>query len=844
MALPEGFVLEQASTGLPEGFVLEQQPTQTVNPRVAPMQPSVGSQLAREYTGSGFGLPTAIMATGFAPLVGQPSALDLIQDPNRVAAAREQIQKQTELPPYSAGRLFATTIAGATDPMNLAIPGGTILNKIVTGGVATTAGDVGAESGGFWGGLFSGLTAGVGTNVAMNTAPKAINTVVSMIKGSKDVSKEVATAAGSARAARAAETAKNANPNLAANLLRANEIKNLTGVDLPILAASGGDTTLESLVRQQIADAQNTTFTEALKLQQKNAEDATRSGIEALTAKPTVLKNTIVNRGKLAVEGDKQIAALTAAKREQGVENITNRIQDYAARYQNGVGKEEIGTSLTNLLDAKESAIRSKLSPEYDKVLGEAKAAGLSLQADNATNLVDFVTDARNLDVFSKFPALYSQIKGQFNPKKLEAAGSVSIDNVDSLKRNVNKAIRQTNDPDQLRLLGELKRNVDTAIESVDPDFAKAYKAIDARYATELGIPFSEKGIVDINRVKFVEDSVPRLTKNTSSLKQAMAIIGDDPKGMETIVDAFMYDIGKNKAIINTNTGELNPAQLRRYLADHKEQMDLVPGLRDRLLKDASSVEKLVENRTRIYDAEKAAKQKRAESLYEQAYGTKEGITGVVKSRLQNPQQFEELWNSTKGDFVAREGVKMAMLDNAFETSANKVQFFKDNQPAFEMAFGKGKVAKIEALLDAAERLKEFPVAGRINVGSARKTPFEQAVGSSPVQIASEYRNPILGSFRMMGNILSRFTQNQATKIENQEIQKFLLDRDALDKTVDVLAELEKRGFTDKAKKLSSELAKNAAFNSAFGGLVGARQGMGQVKEERVMDEFDQGINF
>lgn len=852
LQLPDGTLL----TGIPVGTkpqdiatkfgltmpaVIAETPTQ---PQTAPMQPSVGSQIATEFTGAGFGLPTAIMATGFAPLVGQPSALDLIQDPNRVAESRAQIKKQTELPPYSPGRLFATTTAGALDPTNLAIPGGTLINKLVTGGLATTAGDVGAESGGFWGGLFSSIGTGLATNTAMNTLPKAFNTVADMITGSKKVAADVATAAGGVRAARAAETAKNANPNLAANLLRADEIKALTGVDLPILAASGGDTTLESLTRQQIAGAENTAFTEALKLQQKTAEDATRTGIEALTAKPSILKKTILERGKLAVEGDKQIAALTAAKREKGVENITNRIQDYAGQYQSGAGKEEIGTALTNLLDAKELAIRDRLSPEYDKVLGQAKASGMSLKVENATDLFDFVNDTRNLDVFSKFPSLYSQINKQFNPKKLEVNGFVDIDIVDSLKRNVNKAIRQTKDNDQLRLLGELKRNVDTAIESVDPDFAKAYKAIDARYATELGMPFSEKGVVDINRAKFVEDTVPRLTKNTSSLKQAMAIIGDDPKGMQIISDAFMYDIGQNKSIINTATGEVNPAQLRRYLAQHKEQLDLVPGLRDTLLSDATNVQKLVDNRNRIYDAEKAAKQKRAESLYETAYGTKEGINGVVKNRLQNPQQFEQLWDTVKGDFVAREGVKMAMLDNAFETSANKVQFFKDNQAAFEMAFGKGSVPKIEALLDAAERLKEFPVAGRINVGSVRKTPFEQAVGSSPVQIASEYRSPVMGSFRMMGNILSRFTQNQATKIESQEIQKFLLDKDALNKTVDVLAELEKHGFTGKAVKLSKELMKNTAFNSAFGGFVGAKQGLGQVQEDRVKDEFDEGINF
>lgn len=835
MASPQ----EQARQAVPAAPVQMGQP--------GSMQPSVGSQMAAELVGGGFGLPTAMMATGFAPLVGQPSALDLIQDPNQVAQARAQINAQTQLPPVSKERALGVGLAGALDPTNLALPGGGLFTKGITGAAASVMGDIGAEKGGFWGGLAAGVAAGAGTNLSLNTIPKLFNTAIDALKDAPNVAKSVATVAGDAKAGAAAQSVIAANPDFSANIARAKEIQKLTGVELPIQAASGGDTTIDALAKGQMASADNTAFTAALKNQQTAAEQAVKQGIEASTLSPTMLKQKLFEKGQLASAASKQVEdlnELTAGKRKTGLENITARISDYTQQYQSGLlTKEDIGTRLTNLIDAKEGAILKKLSPEYDNVLNAATTAGLKLTTENAIPFREFATDAMNAAVFSKFPSLYGQIKTQLNPAKLAKEGGLSISNVDSLKRATNAAIRQSKDADQIRVLGALKNELDTAIQTIDPDFATAYKAIDAKYATELGLPFSEKGIIDINRARFVERTVPKLTENASGLKQALAIIGDDPKGMEIVEDAFLHAIGNNKSIISTATGEINPAQLRRWV-NSNEALKLAPALKERLLKDASSIEVLQNNRMRIFEAEKAAKQVRAESLYEQVYKTKEGINGFVGKRLANAAEFEDLWKNVSGDALAREGVKMAMLDNVMNKPGDKLQFFKDNQAAFETAFGKGYIPKLEALFDASQRLKDFPVVPRLNVGTARKTGFERATGSGITQIAAEARNPIMGTFRQVGNILSRFTQNQATKSENQGIQRFLLDRDAVNKTVDVIAELEKNGLRGKAVTLAKELSKNTAFNLAFGGLVGAKQGIATPAQERVKDEFDEGIEF
>ena len=61
------------------------------------------------------------------------------------------------------------------------------------------------------------------------------------------------------------------NPDLTADLARAAEIEQLTGVKLPVTAAAKGDTTLTGLLASQTSRGENAAFTAAVKQQEKDA---------------------------------------------------------------------------------------------------------------------------------------------------------------------------------------------------------------------------------------------------------------------------------------------------------------------------------------------------------------------------------------------------------------------------------------------------------------------------------------------------------------------------------------------------------------------------------------------
>lgn len=838
-------------------------------PKKATEEPGFMSQVLSDFIGSGAMLPTAQMATGFSELALGRRAPELDMTPEQVAEARAKLSEQLNIKDQLSGkRLAATAVTGALDPLNLAFPLGGAARTMAQGAAGAVGGQLGAEAGqaaggnagGVLGGLLGGISGSGVANAFTSTIPKAVGALKDIFTGGKQAIQDVSQAAGSSKAAAAAATALATNPNLSSELLRAKQIESLTGAKLPVLPASGGDTTLQTLAMSQAGSAVNSSFTAAMSQQYKGAAAILQQAREEATLGRKTIEQAFSDRVGAQLTADKKAAeALAAAgkKREMGLGSINDRIAELSSSFSTEAGKTDIGTRLTNLVDAREAAIRSELSPQYTKLLTESQKAGIKLPAQQAQDLYEFAKDFRNTDIFSKFPALYRDINSVFAPATKPVSGKfaekypqmvkqaegatfkdVPLDQLDSLKRNVNSAIRKTNDGDQLRVLGELKQQVDGAIGKIDPTFSAPYQALDKEYAIRLGIPFNEAGVAQIDKARFIENTVPTITNNASALKQVIAVTGNTPETFDIVKDAFLYKIGNDKSIVNTTTGEVNTNQLKRFLAKNKETIDLIPGLRSDLEKNASKVDILVDNRDRLLEAQKTAKLAKAESLYTQAYGTSGGINTVVKQAMANPEKLDALLKTVSKDVVAKEGIKIAMLDNVIGMAGDKVAFFKENQQAFETVFGKGYIPKLEAMVEATQKLQDFPFNPKVNVKSITKTAFEQQTGSGPAQTASLLRNHIQSTFFKVSTLLSRFTQNQMSKREAIDIQAFLLDPQALEKATTAIKELQTKGMTDKVMQLGKDLAKNSAFSAAFGGLHGIEAGTRvQNKEEPIVDK-------
>jgi hypothetical protein len=735
---------------------------------------------------------------------------------------------------------------------------------LAEGGIGALSG-IGAEMAaqaapkewGPWAEIGGGMAGGAG-GAAIGGAMRNIGTAVTNARGlfssTQDIANQVSTLAGAGRASAQAITALSANPNLAGSIGRAAEIEANTGIKLPMLAQSNGDTTISSFLQSQIARGDNSVFTAQIKQQYEAAEKALTKAQRGVAPSMTEVDAYVKKKAlEVAATNEKALAegVTKTQARLEGKERINERIVQLTDELQKAPGQENIGARLSSLLDAKSSAIRSELSPQYTKLLTESSDAGIKLPAVAAKNLRDYALDARNQDLFADHPSLLSDIRRVFRPtadttglvagkykQQVRADESMFKDyelkDIDSLKRSVNKAIRDTQDIDKLRRLGELRKQVDGAVDQIDPVFAAPYRALDKEYATRLGLPFSEQGVINIDRAKFVENTVPALTKNASSLKQAMAVIGDDPAGKQIITDAFLFDIGNNKSIINTATGELNPAQLRRYLAKNKEKFDLVPGLRDSLETTASRVDVLRDNRTAILDAEKNATIEKISNLWSQSYEAPNGIKGVVQSALRTPAELDKLLAVAGKDKVAKEGIKSAILEDMLVAQGNRLDILNENKAAIERIFGKQETKNITDIVEASQRLKDNPFKMSINIGTISKTRWQDLTGSKIETSLGEARNQILSMPKVFINHFGRYFTGQANKNEAAEVQKFLLNPAALKDAAAMMTEINTRGFTERALGLTSKLMKS----SASSWLLGATVGGGIGAQERPQEEY------
>lgn len=747
-----------------------------------------------------------------------------------------------------------------TGPLDLA------RQTAISGATAVGAGEIGqataekvGESYRLPAEIISGIGLGLGANTLLNPLELTAKGLINKAAGREffDYTTQAAETFGQARATARLRGAIQANPDLPADLARAAEIEQLTGVKLPVTAAAKGDTTLEGLLASQTTRAENAAFTAAIKQQEKDAFEALAEAQKRLGGDPrNAALVTEVEARKVALENARRetAASMKQANIERQLTAIDNRIRDITNDgIMAGAGtKEDIGTRVRSLLAARESVVRQEFKPLYEKVLGDASKAGIEMESPVVANLWNFVKQRQAEDVFAKFPALDAAIKKVLAPQKAPISGKfaekypnlvrssegtfkpLDVNGIDSLKRAINKAIGQTKDDDQLRMLYELKNRFDDSLTSLPEDFVASYKGLDKQYADRLGLPFSEKGVVAVERARFVESTVPYLTERPSALRQILIASDNSPEAYKLAEEAFLMKISETAGIINKDTLSVNPAALQSFLRKNSESIDQVPGLRQRLEQTASSVESLLGNRQRLLELQKNAAVEKIENVWSKAYGQSGGFEGFVDRALKTPEDLKQLLIAAGADSTLQRGLKATVLDLGLKSN-NKVQFFDDNAGAINTLFGKGHAENVKALLEAADRLASNPVLTRINQGLSQTTQFEQLVGTDPVRTASLLRQQVQSTFYKVSTLFSRFLQNRSAKSENIEIQEFLLDPKNVKDMAQALQALEEGGQKglNKAKQFGKKLLSNAGTAALIGASVPARI----IEREKVPQE-------
>lgn len=736
----------------------------------------------------------------------------------------------------------------------------------VAGGVGGEVGQQVAQKGGEQYRPLGEFIGGMGAAIPANSLLRNIPDLFAVSRGGQSLFAEANAAAdllGSAKARQQLQTALDANPSLAGDLARAREIETATGVRLPVQAAAKGDTTLTGLLASETSRGENSAFTALMATQEKQALEAVAAAQKKLAANPrSVDAYTELQAARVRAENAKREAlfAKEQQRRTNQIKNLDDRIFSLSvdSLATSAEGKEELGTRVRSLIDAKEALIKAEFKPLYTDLLKQAKTEGVVLDSPQVASLYNWVKTSRSEDVFADFPGLFTKINTLLAPQKQPVSGKLAekypnlvrtqegtykpmnVDDIDSLKREINKSIGATKDPDKIRRLVALKQQFDNSLNSLPESFVTAYRDLDSSYAKRLGLPFSKAGVVAVERARFVEDTVPNLTTKPSAIRDVLIATDNSPEAIKVVEDAFLFKLSTADGIVNKNTLELNEAALESFLRKNREALAQVPGLTDRLRQAASSVKNLKEVRADLIDKQSKARVQTFENVWSQAYGTSGGFEGFVNNALKRPEDLSRLISLAGNDKVLQEGLKSSILDIGLR-SPNKTAFFADNAAAINTLFGKEHAQRVQALLEASERLAQNPLRAKINQRISQQTGLEQMTGSRPEQIASEIRNPVLGTFRTFANIMSRFTQNRAGKAEAAEIQEFLANPQAVADAAELLKELERKGLgaTDKAKALVKRLGKNTGSAALFGGLAPVVTGELGLSERTPIETFE-----
>jgi hypothetical protein len=171
---------------------------------------------------------------------------------------------------------------------------------------------------------------------------------------------------------------------------------------------------------------------------------------------------------------------------------------------------------------------------------------------------------------------------------------AATVEDLDSLKREINKQLRKTSEPADIRLLSELKTRVGGHIDNLDPDFVQAYKNADASYFQKVGLPFNSETLKAVDRKKFVEQIAPAIIGNKSNVDEFIKATGED--GIRIAKDAF-YDSFSRAALKND---VLDPKAANKWLAKNQGGVSLVPGLDTELRAASNDVAALIAERNRL----------------------------------------------------------------------------------------------------------------------------------------------------------------------------------------------------------------------------------------------------
>ena len=531
---------------------------------------------------------------------------------------------------------------------------------------------------------------------------------------------------------------------------------------------------------------------------------------------------------KKAISEDSGVRLKNANKK---ITAIDKQIDTRARQLESRNDPFAVGESVKNLMKAQEEAVRQKLSPRYEQLLRKAEADGVELSTSSVRNIYDAVRLQKLEDLFGVEPSLSRNIRNNWFPKKevfespvllaggikqkpkvIETFRPASVRDLDSLKRNLNSAIRKTKDADSRTKLYGLKTQLQKEINTLPESFSKAYRDVDSQFYKELGIPKDKEGLTQLDAARFATNAGTWLA-NPEQARDFLSFVGDS--GVPIVRDAILLKMENAKVFEN---GVFDGAKFDRFLRKNERLVNTVPNLRRELESQGSGILDMMDLRARLNSDFNIKSTELTKGFIEGIENRRflDVIDDILKKPKTSSKYLDDVKNfSPETSKMLKQGVRAGLLEKAVQSNKSMLEFITDNANIFNQWFGPRYIQDVKDLSEASDLLNRINLEARFAIDMKNEDVLKAATRMSAPEWVSLIRDRITSLTTKAAIASSKITTRQAEGKRDTDLMQMLLNPEKL-------TQIKKAAEASKAKKqLNIKESRNYVLNLI--GLISAK---------------------
>jgi len=696
-------------------------------------------------------------------------------------------------------------------------------------------------------GAIGGITAGASTIPGRAALGGTVKAASEGLARRKEINKDLDTATdyvASASVRRVIDKATEADPNIDAVVKATKDLEDaVPGLAIPPITALADNPIYKKNIEYLLR-----TNPEFYAKAKASLDDA----VKAIDARKEKLFGTTGPEADAAIRRrlprDYTAILSGANKRKNALAREIDKLSDTVRTSNDFV---DIGKRAGELIEAKRKAVSAKIKPQYQTLFKNAEEKGVVFPAESVGEIHRAYRALRNQDVFASFPELGKKLEANWAPQKTEVSpgilpgqqrvatvdryNAVSLSEMDSFKRELNRAIRKSGDDAELRILQSLKDTFRGELDKMAGDFGKKYRDLDLAFYKELGVPLNKAEMRQFDAAKF-DSQVGSYLAKPEQAREFVSFVG--PAGAPVVRDAVFLKMsgpGLQGGGVFTK-GALDPTKLAAFINKNKKLIDTVPGLRGELTDARNLVNKLTQTKARI-DSEYNIKVRELTDGFYQAFEQK-GLSQVASNILQSNKESARYLKQIKNfdpetSRMVRQGVRAALLERGVASSKTMVDFIREHETVFTDWFGPRYLKNVEAIGAASDLVSKVDIENmRFAIDVKEGDQLLDTVGISGPQLQSVVRDRISGGLTKLAIIGSKVSATQAAAKRDGKMMDLLLNPGALEAIKNQVGATKGKVVDDKVLAEMAQIFNNAVYK----GLYFASQSEQEVAEERRLE--------